>query len=282
MIVTVLIENNQKDEKSHLIAEHGLSLHVSTNGEEILFDMGASDAFSKNASAMGLDLGKVDAAVLSHHHFDHGGGLGRFISLNTNAKIHLKDPPDGDCTFKALLVLNRYIGLDRNLIEAHADRFSLMNDFTEILPDVYILTNIMNSYAKPKSNRYLYVKKDKSIRLDNFAHELIMVVQGNDGLVIFTGCSHNGVLNMIDTVARQFAGIPIKAVIGGLHLVGLPMFNSMGGSKREIEDVGMKILGYSIGQIYAGHCTGQKAFKVLKNVMGDRLEPLHTGMVIEV
>ena len=126
------------------------------------------------------------------------------------------------------------------------------------------------------------MKNDSEWRLDDFSHELLLVIKENDSLVIFSGCSHNGMLNMIDTVHEEFDGIPIKAVIGGFHLVGLPMFNTMAGSRSEVEDIGRRALTYPVESVYSGHCTGQKAYRVLKNVMGEKLNQLHTGAVIEI
>ena len=118
--------------------------------------------------------------------------------------------------------------------------------------------------------------------MDDFSHELMLVIREKDGLVIFSGCSHNGMLNMIDTVNKKFAGFPIKAVIGGFHLIGLPPFNSMGDSKAEIGEIGRQTLTYPIDAVYSGHCTGQKAYTVLKDEMSEKLTQLHTGMVIEI
>ena len=87
---------------------------------------------------------------------------------------------------------------------------------------------------------------------------------------------------MVDTVARVFEGIPVKAVIGGFHLVGSPPFNFMAGSRREVEDLAKKILDYPIDRTYTGHCTGTKAFAVLKTVMGERITDLKTGSCFEV
>ena len=282
MKITALIEDTQSDGKDGLTAEHGLSLHIAFNKTTVLFDTGRSDCFSKNADALGVDLRTVNAVVLSHHHYDHGGGLTRFLELNANAKVNLKKPPDGDCYFKASLFPTRYIGLDRDLFKMYAARFAFIEDFTEILHGVYIFSHIMSPYPKPKGNRYLYTKKDTRWRPDNFAHELIMAIEENGELVIFTGCSHNGLLNMIDTVAEKFQGMPIKAVIGGFHLVGLPKLNTMAGSKTEVRNLAGEVLNYPVRSLYTGHCTGQKAYAVLKSVMGEKLQHLQTGTVIEI
>jgi len=282
MIITTLVENTQENSSSDLSAEHGLSLHLSCNNKAILFDTGASEAFSRNANKLGIDLGAVDAVVLSHHHYDHGGGLRRFLALNQRANIYLKAPPDGEPYFKARLLPKRYIGLDRELLTTYPKRFVLVDRLTEILPDVYILTDIGAAYPKPKGNTYLYVKGRTRWSLDTFAHELTMAIRDNDEMVIMTGCAHNGVLNMIDTVERQFSGIPIKAVVGGFHLIGLPKTKAAADSESEIQRIAHKILTYSIRQVYTGHCTGQQAYGVLKSVLGERLHHLHTGAVLEL
>jgi len=82
---------------------------------------------------------------------------------------------------------------------------------------------------------------------------------------------------MVDTVAKEFKGVPIKAVIGGFHLMASPPFNAMAGTAREVEDLGKSVLDYPVDVTYTGHCTGTKAFGVLKGVMGERLKEIRTG-----
>lgn len=280
MRINTLIENTKESSETELLREHGLSVHISFQGNNILFDTGASDSYSKNAEMLGIDLSSVHAAVISHHHTDHGGGISRFLELNKEAKIYLRDAPDGECYLRALFFLRRNIGLDAGLFETNPERFVFVDEIIEILPDVYLIPNMVNTYPKPKGNKYLYVKRGAEWRLDDFTHELGLAIKENGSLVIFTGCSHNGMLNMIDTVDKKFAGIPIKAVIGGFHLIGFPMFNTMAGGRGEVEGIGRKVLTYPVETVYTGHCTGQKAYRVLKDVMGERLNQLHTGTII--
>ena len=89
MKITSLVENTTADPR--LGKEHGLSLYIEAAGKTLLFDMGQSGLFAQNARTLGLDLAKVDLAVLSHGHYDHGGGLTHFLELNKTAPV-LSEP----------------------------------------------------------------------------------------------------------------------------------------------------------------------------------------------
>lgn len=280
MRIITLVENTRSDAEKDLVAEFGLSLYIERSGQRILFDTGASDVFGQNAEKLGIDLQDVDALVISHHHFDHGGGLGHFLDVNRKAKVYLRECKQQDLYFKAPLLGSRYVGLDRQLLQEQADRFEPLADFTEILPGVYILVGIDTQYAQPKGNKRLFVKSKGTFEPDKFDHELIMVTREEDGLVVFSGCSHHGIQNMLSTVARQFQNAPIKAVIGGFHLIGLPVLNTMAGSRKDIRKLGNELLGYPVERYYTGHCTGQKAYRVLKEVMIDKLRYFQTGSEI--
>ena len=277
MKVVALIENTKLEGREDLVAEHGLSLYIECNDRHILFDTGASEAFEQNARKLGVNLQDVDVLVVSHHHFDHGGGLARFLEVNHKAKVYLRKSEEEDFYFRIAGILSRYVGLDQQLLEKQADRFEFVDCFTEILPGVYILTVIPKPYALPKGNRRLFVKRGNKYGPDNFEHELIMVLRQGDELVVFTGCAHSGILNMVAAVTREFPDIPIKGVFGGFHLIGLPKLNTMAGSKKEVRGIGEALLTYPVGRVYTGHCTGQKAYRVLKGVMAEKLEYFPTG-----
>ena len=79
MKITTLIENRESRAEPGLSSEWGLSLCIEFNEHSILFDTGASGAFVENAKHLSIKVDSIDVAVLSHHHFDHGGGLNRFF-----------------------------------------------------------------------------------------------------------------------------------------------------------------------------------------------------------
>jgi 7,8-dihydropterin-6-yl-methyl-4-(beta-D-ribofuranosyl)aminobenzene 5'-phosphate synthase len=282
MNVTALVENRPSKTDSRLVAEWGLSLHITFRGQSVLFDMGASGAFVKNAKHLLVDLASVKAAVLSHHHVDHGGGLRQFLELNSTANVYLGDAPNGDCVAKILGFVKKYVGLDKRMLADYASRLKTITEPTQILPDVFLLPHILSAHPKPGGNKHIFLQRDGALVLDDFTHEIVMAIKEAGKLVVFTGCAHNGILNMVDTVATEFRGTPIKAVIGGFHLIGVPPFNFMADTKPEVEDLGRSILNYPVAETYTGHCTGTQAFRVLKAVMGDRLTDMHTGSRFEV
>ncbi|KXI20944.1 MBL fold metallo-hydrolase [Photobacterium sanguinicancri] len=281
MIVTALVDNSRLENRPDLGVERGLSLHISTMGKQLLFDAGSGQTFCDNAARLGIRIQDVDAVAISHRHHDHCNGVRHFIERNTSASIYFRDCESQDYRFKAF-GFSSNVGIDKGLLGKNNSQLNLIQDTTEILPNVFLITNINQKYPQPKGNQYLYTESENGCQHDSFDHELMMVVKEEDGLIVFTGCAHNGVLNMVDTAVTLFPDTRIKAVVGGFHLVGLPVFNSIGGSKEDIREIGKQLLSYPIDKLYTGHCTGMKAFGLLKEVLGDKLEHLPTGRRVDV
>jgi 7,8-dihydropterin-6-yl-methyl-4-(beta-D-ribofuranosyl)aminobenzene 5'-phosphate synthase len=280
--ITTLIDNRPSPDDPQLVAEWGLSLCVELNGRHILVDMGASDAFARNAEHLSIDLAAIDVAILSHHHHDHGGGLRRFLELNDHADVYLGAAPDGDPTVKLLGFVRRYVGLDHALAARHAHRFRFVRERTEVLPGVFVLPRIGGHHARPAGNRLLFLKRDSALVPDDFRHEIVVAIREHDALVVLTACSHNGLLNMVETASAEFPGIPIRAVVGGFHLAKLPPFRGMSESESVVADIGRAVLDLRVETTYTGHCTGEKAFEVLRGAMGERVQAIHTGCRIDL
>jgi len=282
MRVTSLIENSRLEGRDDLEAEFGLSVHVEANGTTVLFDMGASDAFERNAALLDVNIADTQLAAVSHQHFDHGGGLEHFLETNRRAPVYLRKSPVSKRWFKALVVLKRSVGLDPEVFERYSNRIEFVDETRAIASGIYLLTEINSAHPKPRGNARIFVERNGAVVPDPFDHELMMVIHEDDGMVVFSGCSHQGILNLIDAAVARFPRVPIKAVFGGFHLIGLPFYNSMAAPRREVRDIGFRILENVHGTVYTGHCTGQKAFSVLGDVMGDALQPFPTGACVEV
>lgn len=274
MKITTLVENHPNQDQPALKAEHGESFYIELGDHVYLSDVGQSENFAENAAQMGIDLARVEVLAISHHHYDHGGGLRRFFGENETAPVYMRSSVDADFIAVDASAPERYIGLDRGLIKQHKDRIVTVNTSQEVAPGLHLLTDIPNEYAKPNGDQRLKMRFRGETKPDTFEHEMVTVLEEADGLVVLTGCAHNGVLNMIAASKRAFPGKPIKAVIGGFHL------------KHEkdtaVRQIGEQLLEMDIPIIITGHCTGDHAAAVLGEVLGDRLQVLYTGLVINV
>ena len=134
MKITSLVENTSR---VGLPVEHGLSLHISLDdGRSILFDMGQHRLFAENAVRLGINLEGVDLAVVSHGHYDHGGGLRAFLELNQKTKVYLNRhafEPHYSLREDGL----KYIGLDTDLKDC--GRLVFCGDEAKIEEDVILL-----------------------------------------------------------------------------------------------------------------------------------------------
>jgi 7,8-dihydropterin-6-yl-methyl-4-(beta-D-ribofuranosyl)aminobenzene 5'-phosphate synthase len=284
MKITTLIENTKLDEIAGLQESHGVSLHIEKDGLQILFDTGGPRGkLLDNAKIMGANLEQVEFAVISHRHIDHGGGLPAFFESNKKAPVYIRKTDDTECYCKFPgMEKEVYIGLDKELCDEFAARFRFVDGRTEIAEDVFILTDIAKDYPRPAGNEHVLLKRDGKIILDEFNHELMMVIKDKGELVIITGCSHSGILNMVKTAKQEFAGIPIKMVIGGFHLM-LAGDQTMAGTKEDVEEIGREMLKLvGSGMTYSGHCTGKPAYDILKGVMGGKLGYFATGAQFKV
>ena len=289
MKITVLSENTAGPD-SRLKAEFGLSLLIETGGATLLFDTGASDRFALNADALGVDLAKVDWLVLSHGHYDHGGGLRAFFERNRHAKAVMKPgverPHVGTLVpgLPTLLhkthLLTRDIGLDPQVLSDNAHRIVWAHEPLDLAEGIRVLPSIPRVHPLPKGNRFLLALEEGRFVPDAFSHELLLVVDGAPGAVVFSGCAHSGILNMLEAVARDAPTRAVHAVVGGFHQT-LPKSEKMSGTSAEVRDLALTLGERVTGDIYTGHCTGTEAFGVMRGVLGERLRALHTGMQID-
>ena len=273
MRIITLLENHTDQSCPELQAEHGLSFYIENRGHVVMSDVGQSGKFADNAAHLGVDLSHVEALAISHHHYDHGGGLGRFLKENQTATVYLRVSPE-DAAYIAEDPPHpiRYIGLDQGLLREHAVRIVSIHGNSEVLPGFHLLTEIPKQYPKPSSDQRLKVQRSGRTQVDDFAHEMVTVVEGEGGYVILTGCAHNGVLNMIAAAKKALPDKQILGVVGGFHLHHE--------ADQTVQEVGEALLAQDIPAIYTGHCTGDHAMDLLGEVLEDRLHRLYTGLAI--
>jgi len=280
MHIITLLENSPG--KAGLKNQHGLSLLIETSGKRILFDAGPSDAMSENAKALGVHLSDIDAAILSHGHYDHSGGLGLFFQENSKAPLYVRDSAEKEY-YATIADRMEYIGVDKALFQKYADRIIRLGSGSEIMPGVHIILSIPERWPRPIGNCLLYSKENGTYVPDRFGHELVCVIEEADGIVIFSGCGHSGILNMVQAVRDQFPKQRIKAVVGGFHLMlhGFPK-DDMARNMEFAAEIADRLAQIGCEKIISGHCTGEEATKVLRERLGDRHLDLSTGMEFDL
>jgi 7,8-dihydropterin-6-yl-methyl-4-(beta-D-ribofuranosyl)aminobenzene 5'-phosphate synthase len=285
MNVTVLVENSAGGAPG-VAPEFGLSLLIEGFFGRVLLDTGSSGLFARNADALGVDLADVDWLVLSHGHSDHGGGLATFLERNERAPVVLcrgaERPHYGTLApgLPGLLhrtrLVTRDISLDPRVLALAGDRLRWLDADAWLAPGVRVLTHVPLARPLAPGNRFLLTREGDRFEPDAFDHELLLAIVERDGAVLFSGCSHRGVLNQLDAVRRDLAGVPIRAVVGGFHLC-LPRSERMAVTRDDARALARELRDGVTGTIHTGHCTGAEAFGVLAEELGPKLQALATG-----
>jgi len=271
MTITSLVENTS--DKGFAV-EHGLSLHIQSLNHSILFDMGQGTLFASNAEQLGVSIRDIDTAIVSHGHYDHGGGLATFLSCNPDSRVYIHRE-----AFQPHYSLRddglHYIGLDASLQEN--SRLVLCADETQIDEQLTLFANVTGIAFQPHGNYLLYGPDKRS--KDSFGHEQNLVIVDPEKVVLFAGCAHRGMINIMRRATEVIGRTPTH-VFGGMHLVKCGL--SPTAEKEFIRNLANELLTFPNCQFITMHCTGIEQYQLLKEYMGDRISYLSCGESINI
>lgn len=262
--VVVLMENTACEPQFD--AEHGLSLYIETKRHKILFDSGQSVDFAENASRLGIDLKEVDLAVLSHGHYDHGGGLARFLELNTHAPVYLSSYAFGQYYNGA----KKYIGIAQELKKS--GRLIFTEDELKIDEELTLCSCNHQKNVRPIDSAGLTEKlqnTEEHFVPDSFLHEQYLVLWDEGRKMVFSGCSHKGILNITEWMKPDI-------FVGGFHFMKEEIKE---GKNAVLDEAAAKLSGYDT-DYYTCHCTGVEQYQYLKERMGERLTYISAGQTL--
>ena len=258
MRIVSLVENTAKREG--VTPEHGLSLYIETGAHKLLFDMGQSVLFAKNAEELGVDLSAVELAILSHGHYDHGGGLSRFLKINDRAPIYVSEHAFGDYYNGT----QKYIGLDKRL-QGHP-RLSTCGERTEIAKGLTLFSCNDRARPYPTDSGGLTKCVNGSFLADDFLHEQYLLIEEGEKRVLISGCSHKGIRNIVAWFAPD-------VLIGGFHFSKWPLDDKLREQARALGAYGTRY--------YTCHCTGVEQFAFMQREL-PQLSYLAAGEEIEI
>ena len=270
MKILNLIENTEG--VPGCLFEHGLCFYVETEKHRLLMDLGPSASVLENAVRLGVDLKTVDTVILSHGHDDHGGGILPFAKLNPNAKIYLQESAFGEYyAVRDYKPDPDYIGLApeiRALPQVVPVRGSLKID-----EELFLFSGLKGKRDLPVSNGNLRKKEGGRLVPDDFVHEQCLVITERNRHVLFSGCAHNGILNILDRFEELFGGAP-DVVISGFHMMKKSAYTEK--EQNVICSTAEKLKEYPT-MFYTCHCTGLPAYDMMKEIMGGKIAYVHCG-----
>ncbi len=269
-------------------AAHGLACLVTVRkagqSRTLLFDAGPEDrTFEQNVSRLGADLGAVEAMVLSHGHWDHGGAMLRALQIvrdrNAGRDVPYYAHPDmfrpraaklPDGTMRpmqdvpSVAALTAYGARVIDTIEPHLTLDGMAFVSGEIPRVTPFETGLPGQHRRTLDG--------KGWELDEIMMDerFLAVHVAGKGLVVLSACSHAGIVNVLTHARDCFPGVPLYAVMGGLHLSGT--------NERVIPQTVEALASFDLQIVAAGHCTGWRAMTALANAFGDqKLAPLAVG-----
>jgi 7,8-dihydropterin-6-yl-methyl-4-(beta-D-ribofuranosyl)aminobenzene 5'-phosphate synthase len=262
-------------QKRGTILDWGFSALIQYNGKMILFDTGNSaDGFEHNVKALGVDLTKVDIAVLSHRHFDHISGFDYMLKIKPAVKaylpadpalgapIRLPLPQDNKESLAGLPPEQLYYGGRTGVIDYKpGDRFHGANaefipESREIAPGIYLIVTrsvMMGDFS-------VYPPHEPGHPdLAGFP-ELSLALKTEKGIVLITGCSHSKVEEIV-RATKKYLGGNIELVEGGFHLFPYDAVYITNIARLMKDDLGVR-------RVAPAHCTGNLAFKIFRDLYG--------------
>jgi 7,8-dihydropterin-6-yl-methyl-4-(beta-D-ribofuranosyl)aminobenzene 5'-phosphate synthase len=269
-------------------AAHGLSclltIRAGGNTHTVLFDTGPEDrTFEQNVSRLGVDLASVEAIVLSHGHWDHGGAMVRALQImrdrNGGRAIPCYMHPDmfrsrasrqADGSFRPMEDVPSVADLEANGGQVVSTPAAL----TIAHDTVFVSGEIprVSGFETGLPGQHRRTEDGAGWELDELLMDerFIAVNVRGKGLVVLTACSHAGVINVLTHARTSFPDVKLHTVLGGLHLSGI--------NERVIPQTVKAMAGFDLEVIAAGHCTGWRALSALNNAFGDKkLTPLAVG-----
>ena len=271
MKLVFLSDNNGTDE---LAGEWGLSVWIEFEGHKILLDAGGSDLFLTNARKLGVPVEEAQFCVLSHAHWDHGDGLEAFLSANAKSSIYLQK-----CCAPVNYMLEedgswRYDGVKESLFRLHEDRLVRVAGDHQLAEHVWLIPHKLSGREEIGRRERMYIRAGEKYLPDDFSHEQSLVFETEKGLVIMNSCSHAGAASIIEEVSAAFPGQKVYAMLGGFHL-----YNK---SEEEVRIFAQKLKNAGAQRIFTGHCTGDAAYAILEETLGEKLQRFRVGLTVEL
>jgi 7,8-dihydropterin-6-yl-methyl-4-(beta-D-ribofuranosyl)aminobenzene 5'-phosphate synthase len=273
--ITVLVDDRR--ESGAVKAEHGLSLWIQHDGHTILFDTATTPrVLQHNAEALGVALEYADAICLSHGHYDHTGGLAGILPELRGADLYAHPDIFTPKWRKRLWLFWKPIGmpLSRTDLEEAGLNLHLDVEPQAVCPGATLTGEVERDARFAPATPHLFAGEPGERQVDLFRDDQALVLHGEEGLIVVSGCAHSGIINLCRAAQSITGEERLRAVVGGFHLVG---------ASSELMEATIEAFRELAPQaIHPCHCTGVPAMKTLAAAFPDHCRPLAGGSVVEL
>jgi 7,8-dihydropterin-6-yl-methyl-4-(beta-D-ribofuranosyl)aminobenzene 5'-phosphate synthase len=277
MKLTILVDNNTLIDR-YFYAEPGVSYFIEDEGKRILFDVGYSDVFIRNAQKMNINLLDMDFVVLSHGHLDHTWGLDPLIRLYTEAKIEEIDHKKPTLIAHPLTLLTKTLnGLEEIGSTLSEEKLSQHFQVKLSKEPVWLTERLVFLGEIERKNDFEAKKPIGKIITDDLEEDdylvddSVLVYKSSRGLVIITGCSHAGICNIVEYAQEICEGESVIDIVGGLHLLNPP--------EEQLQGTLDYMKALQPTEVHACHCTDLNSKIALSKIVN--LKEVGVGLTLE-